>query len=113
MACDRLPWAELEGAARDNFVSLATLDWQLHIYGTPTRWSLGAVQSPRAPLSVFFLGARARGESRLRKRRFVSDTPRRLRRPCRTKRRCPRTRAALFWTPSYAAALQAVRAAEG
>jgi 2-polyprenyl-6-methoxyphenol hydroxylase-like FAD-dependent oxidoreductase len=32
---DRLPWAELEGQARDNFVALATLDWQLHIYGTP------------------------------------------------------------------------------
>jgi len=31
---DRLPWAAVDGA--DNFASLATMDWQVHIYGTAT-----------------------------------------------------------------------------
>jgi hypothetical protein len=29
---DRLPWVQVDGA--DNFASLATLDWQVHVYGT-------------------------------------------------------------------------------
>jgi 2-polyprenyl-6-methoxyphenol hydroxylase-like FAD-dependent oxidoreductase len=37
---DRLPWAA--GAAADNFAPVGTLDWQLHVYGTPgealSRW---------------------------------------------------------------------------
>src|SRR5207248_8919061 len=28
---DRLPWARVDGA--DNFATLATLDWQVHVYG--------------------------------------------------------------------------------
>jgi hypothetical protein len=39
-AGDRLPWAA--GAGIDNFDPTGTLDWQLHVYGTPnealSRW---------------------------------------------------------------------------
>jgi 2-polyprenyl-6-methoxyphenol hydroxylase-like FAD-dependent oxidoreductase len=31
---DRLPWAPADGA--DNFNSLATMDWQVHVYGSPS-----------------------------------------------------------------------------
>lgn len=30
---DRLPWVPLKGATIDNFVPLASLDWQAHVYG--------------------------------------------------------------------------------
>ena len=29
---DRLPWVRIDGA--DNFASLASMDWQVHVYGT-------------------------------------------------------------------------------
>jgi hypothetical protein len=29
---DRLPWAPVDGA--DNFATLATMDWQVHVYGS-------------------------------------------------------------------------------
>jgi 2-polyprenyl-6-methoxyphenol hydroxylase-like FAD-dependent oxidoreductase len=30
---DRLPWVELDANGRDNFAPLASLDWQVHVYG--------------------------------------------------------------------------------
>ncbi len=50
---DRLPWAELEGEARDNFVSLATLNWQLHSYGTPSAGVLELCKARGLPCHVF------------------------------------------------------------
>jgi 2-polyprenyl-6-methoxyphenol hydroxylase-like FAD-dependent oxidoreductase len=50
---DRLPWAELAGKARDNFVSLATLSWQLHIYGTPPAGILELCKARGLPCHVF------------------------------------------------------------
>ncbi len=32
---DRLPWVPPAGTAPDNFATLRTLDWQVHVYGTP------------------------------------------------------------------------------
>jgi 2-polyprenyl-6-methoxyphenol hydroxylase-like FAD-dependent oxidoreductase len=47
---DRLPWAK--SANSDNFDSLATTDWQLHVYGT-LRDSLKAWCAPRLTVHVF------------------------------------------------------------
>jgi len=33
---DRLPWLKFESDKTDNFASLTSLDWQVHIYGTPS-----------------------------------------------------------------------------
>jgi len=32
-AGDRLPWVELDARGADNFASLQSLDWQVHVYG--------------------------------------------------------------------------------
>ena len=32
-AGDRLPWVQIDGV--DNFAPLATMDWQVHVYGSP------------------------------------------------------------------------------
>ncbi len=41
---DRLPWVRIDGA--DNFASLASMDWQVHVYGSPgaelTAWCAGS-----------------------------------------------------------------------
>jgi hypothetical protein len=50
---DRLPWAELAGEARDNFVSLATLSWQLHVYGAPPAGILELCKARGLPCHVF------------------------------------------------------------
>ncbi len=30
---DRLPWVEADGGSEDNFASLTSMDWQVHVYG--------------------------------------------------------------------------------
>jgi hypothetical protein len=30
---DRLPWARMDSTGVDNFTSLTSLDWQVHVYG--------------------------------------------------------------------------------
>ena len=46
---DRLPWVEGD----DNFVPLAALDWQLHVYGTPTDSLRNAARERSLALHVF------------------------------------------------------------
>ena len=49
---DRLPWVPLDGAA-DNFTPLASLDWQLHVYGDATPELAEACRRRRLALHVF------------------------------------------------------------
>ena len=48
-AGDRLPWVE----AVDNFAPLASLDWQVHVYGEPTPDIAAICQARRLLLNVF------------------------------------------------------------
>jgi 2-polyprenyl-6-methoxyphenol hydroxylase-like FAD-dependent oxidoreductase len=51
---DRLPWVEAEpGAAADNFTPLASLDWQLHVYGDAAPEVRAVSQQRQVPLHVF------------------------------------------------------------
>lgn len=45
----RLPWT----SDPDNFAPLRSLDWQVHVYGTPSRKLTAACESRRMPLHVF------------------------------------------------------------
>ncbi len=51
---DRLPWVEpAEAAASDNFTPLRSLDWQVHVYGTPVADVRALCEERRLPLHVF------------------------------------------------------------
>jgi 2-polyprenyl-6-methoxyphenol hydroxylase-like FAD-dependent oxidoreductase len=49
---DRLPWVETEPGP-DNFAPLASLAWQVHVYGEPRRGLADACASLHLPLQVF------------------------------------------------------------
>jgi 2-polyprenyl-6-methoxyphenol hydroxylase-like FAD-dependent oxidoreductase len=48
---DRLPWAPVEG--QDNFASLATMEWQIHVYGTASQDLIAACAADGVPLHAF------------------------------------------------------------
>jgi 2-polyprenyl-6-methoxyphenol hydroxylase-like FAD-dependent oxidoreductase len=48
---DRLPWARVDGA--DNFATLATLDWQVHVYGAAKADLAAWCAAQKLPLQVF------------------------------------------------------------
>jgi 2-polyprenyl-6-methoxyphenol hydroxylase-like FAD-dependent oxidoreductase len=48
---DRLPWAPAEGA--DNFDTLSTTAWQVHVYGTPSGGLAAWCERHRVPLRAF------------------------------------------------------------
>jgi 2-polyprenyl-6-methoxyphenol hydroxylase-like FAD-dependent oxidoreductase len=48
---DRLPWAPVDGA--DNFASLATMDWQVHVYGSAGADVAAWCAANNVPLQVF------------------------------------------------------------
>ena len=48
---DRLPWAPADGA--DNFAPLATLDWQVHVYGSASAELAAWCAARDVPLHVF------------------------------------------------------------
>jgi hypothetical protein len=49
---DRLPWVEMR-PGQDNFTSLASLTWQVHVYGEPLPGLSDACADLRLPLHVF------------------------------------------------------------
>jgi 2-polyprenyl-6-methoxyphenol hydroxylase-like FAD-dependent oxidoreductase len=50
---DRLPWVKTDDGVKDNFIPLASLDWQVHIYGdTPTEIR-ALCEGRKLPLHVF------------------------------------------------------------
>jgi 2-polyprenyl-6-methoxyphenol hydroxylase-like FAD-dependent oxidoreductase len=49
---DRLPWVELDGAD-DNFTPLASLGWQMHVYGDATPELVEVCRQQRLALHVF------------------------------------------------------------
>jgi len=49
---DRLPWVPLDGG-QDNFMPLASLDWQLHVYGDATAEIAEVCRQRRLALHVF------------------------------------------------------------
>jgi 2-polyprenyl-6-methoxyphenol hydroxylase-like FAD-dependent oxidoreductase len=48
---DRLPWAPVDGA--DNFASLATMDWQVHVYGSVSTELSAWCAAQNVPLHTF------------------------------------------------------------
>jgi 2-polyprenyl-6-methoxyphenol hydroxylase-like FAD-dependent oxidoreductase len=50
---DRLPWVPSAGGGRDNFAPLASLDWQLHVYGDAPDGAEAFSSERRLPLHVF------------------------------------------------------------
>lgn len=55
---DRLPWAGGEGV--DNFAPLASLEWQVHVYGEPSAEVVAATHDFEIPLHAFPWSRRAR-----------------------------------------------------
>jgi hypothetical protein len=49
---DRLPWVETE-PGNDNFAPLASLTWQVHVYGEPRHDLVDACAELRLPLHLF------------------------------------------------------------
>jgi 2-polyprenyl-6-methoxyphenol hydroxylase-like FAD-dependent oxidoreductase len=50
---DRLPWVEHAQGSEDNFVPLASLDWQVHVYGEATNEMRAMCATRKLPLHVF------------------------------------------------------------
>jgi 2-polyprenyl-6-methoxyphenol hydroxylase-like FAD-dependent oxidoreductase len=50
---DRLPWVKLDGDAGDNFAPLSSLDWQIHVYGTPAPALIDACKARGLALQTF------------------------------------------------------------
>jgi 2-polyprenyl-6-methoxyphenol hydroxylase-like FAD-dependent oxidoreductase len=48
---DRLPWVRIDGA--DNFASLARMDWQVHVYGSPSAELTAWCRDHNVSLHVF------------------------------------------------------------
>jgi 2-polyprenyl-6-methoxyphenol hydroxylase-like FAD-dependent oxidoreductase len=48
---DRLPWAPVNGA--DNFATLATMDWQVHVYGSASTELAAWCAAQNLPLHIF------------------------------------------------------------
>jgi hypothetical protein len=48
---DRLPWVRIDGA--DNFASLASMEWQVHVYGSPSAELTVWCRDHNVPLQVF------------------------------------------------------------
>jgi 2-polyprenyl-6-methoxyphenol hydroxylase-like FAD-dependent oxidoreductase len=48
---DRLPWVRIDGA--DNFEKLATMDWQVHVYGSASAGLAAWCAAQNVPLHVF------------------------------------------------------------
>jgi 2-polyprenyl-6-methoxyphenol hydroxylase-like FAD-dependent oxidoreductase len=54
---DRLPWVKIGQGERDNFAALASMDWQIHLYGDPAPGLQALADSQKIPLRVFPWGA--------------------------------------------------------
>jgi hypothetical protein len=50
---DRLPWVEHAKGEEDNFVPLASLDWQVHVYGEVSNEMQAMCATRMLPLHVF------------------------------------------------------------
>lgn len=50
---DRLPWVNAGANGTDNFRPLASLDWQVHVYGEPAAEIRATCDARRLPLHVF------------------------------------------------------------
>jgi hypothetical protein len=48
---DRLPWAPVDGV--DNFASLATMSWQVHVYGSASAELAAWCAAQNVPLHIF------------------------------------------------------------
>jgi hypothetical protein len=50
---DRLPWVKADANGTDNFAPLASLDWQVHVYGDPAAQIRAVCDARQLPLHVF------------------------------------------------------------
>jgi 2-polyprenyl-6-methoxyphenol hydroxylase-like FAD-dependent oxidoreductase len=50
---DRLPWVQHADGEKDNFAPLASLDWQVHIYGEASQEMRAMCETRKLPLHVF------------------------------------------------------------
>jgi hypothetical protein len=48
-----LPWVKLDGVDEDNFKPLASMDWQVHVYGDEASAFRTSCNSRKLPLHVF------------------------------------------------------------
>jgi 2-polyprenyl-6-methoxyphenol hydroxylase-like FAD-dependent oxidoreductase len=55
---DRLPWLNTSGDEASNFAALASMDWQLHVYGDSVAALKSLADSRKIPLHVFPWNAR-------------------------------------------------------
>jgi hypothetical protein len=63
---DRLPWVKSEATGGDNFAPLASLSWQVHVYGDAAPEVRTACEDHHLPLHVFPWGPAA-GRTGLRR----------------------------------------------
>jgi 2-polyprenyl-6-methoxyphenol hydroxylase-like FAD-dependent oxidoreductase len=69
---DRLPWAKVNAAGTDfNFAALATLQWQVHVYGDATPGLRQVVQDWQIPLHAFEWRASMREAGLLRNAAYL------------------------------------------
>ena len=50
---DRLPWVKVGRGEQDNFAALASMDWQLHVYGDPAPGLQALAVGRKIPLQIF------------------------------------------------------------
>ena len=50
---DRLPWVKTDDGVKDNFISLTSLDWQVHVYGDAPTEIRALCEERKLPLHVF------------------------------------------------------------
>jgi hypothetical protein len=50
---DRVPWVKMDGVDADNFKPLASMDWQVHVYGDEAQDFRSWCNSRKLPLHVF------------------------------------------------------------
>lgn len=50
---DRLPWVKLDGVGADNFETLTSMDWQVHIYGDTRADVQSVCDARKLPLHAF------------------------------------------------------------
>jgi 2-polyprenyl-6-methoxyphenol hydroxylase-like FAD-dependent oxidoreductase len=50
---DRLPWVKIGRGDEDNFAALASMDWQIHVYGDPAPGLQALAVGRKIPLQIF------------------------------------------------------------
>jgi 2-polyprenyl-6-methoxyphenol hydroxylase-like FAD-dependent oxidoreductase len=68
---DRLPWVKIGQGEDDNFAALASMNWQLHVYGDPAADLRALADARRISLHVFPWGAATRQSGLMRNAAYL------------------------------------------